>query len=235
MLEFLKKSKQKIRSYVFLFLVVVSYFLVIFYLFGKKSKQKIRSYVFLFLVVVSYFLVIFYLFGVNDILASIVCIFFLFIFLHFLSLDSKKIKYWQIFAIMFGLTLFDIILFVIFSWDINNWLIISVFLFNIALLALFYSLDSVQFNSLSHFMKGGYIFTFFITITYSFALIGMFRQFPFTCDWLREASNQLVDFVERPFMLSTKKISVQEEISQNEQNEIQTKIVDQKIENVVLW
>jgi hypothetical protein len=51
---------------------------------------------------------------------------------------------------------------------------------------------------------------------------------------LREASNQLVDFVERPFMLSTKKISVQEEISQNEQNEIQTKIVDQKIENVVL-
>lgn len=203
--------------------------------FLKNKKQKIRLYIFLFLVIVSYFFVIFYLFGNSDVLASIVWIFFLFIFFHFLSLDLKKIKNLHLFIVVFLLILFDILLVFLFKWDINTWLIISIILLNVSFLVLFYSLDSVEFSSLSHFMKWWYIFTFFITITYSFALIGMFRQFPFTCDWLREASNQLVDFVERPFMLSTKKISVQEEISQNEQNEIQTKIVDQKIENVVLW
>jgi len=203
--------------------------------FLKNKKQKIRFYVFLSLVIVSYFFVIFYLFRNSDILASIVWIFFLFIFFHFLSLDLEKIKKLHLFIVVSILILFDILLVLLFRWQINTWLIISIIILNMSFLALFYSLDSVEFSSLSHFMKWWYIFTFFITITYSFALIGMFKQFPFTCDWLKEASNQLVDFVERPFILSTKKISVQEEMSQNEQNGIQTKIVDQKIENVVLW
>ena len=136
---------------------------------------------------------------------------------------------------MLGLTLFDIILFVFFGWDINIWLITSVAFLNISLLVLFYALDYIEFKSLSYFMKGGYMFTLFITVTYSFALIGMFRQFPFTCEWLREASNKLVEFVETPFILSAKKLSVQENILQDEEGDIKTQIVDQKIEDVVLW
>lgn len=63
----------------------------------------------------------------------------------------------------------------------------------------------------------------------------MFRQFPFTCEWLREASNKLVEFVEKPFMLSAKKLSISEDILKDQKNDIQIQIVDQKIENVVLW
>ena len=40
---------------------------------------------------------------------------------------------------------------------------------------------------------------------YSVSLIGMFQQFPFTCDWLNEASWKLFEFVEKPFLITFNK------------------------------
>jgi len=40
---------------------------------------------------------------------------------------------------------------------------------------------------------------------YSVSLIWMFQQFPFTCEWLNEASNKLFEFVEKPFLITFSK------------------------------
>lgn len=40
---------------------------------------------------------------------------------------------------------------------------------------------------------------------YSISLIWMFQQFPFTCEWLNEASNKLFEFVEKPFLITFSK------------------------------
>ena len=201
--------------------------------FLKNYKLKIRSYSFFILVCISYFFSIFYLFWAHDVLASIVCVFFLYIFFHFLSLDYRKLKIIHAFLFMLSLSFINIILFYFLSWDINIWLIISVFLFNFSLFSLFYSLDIIEFSSISYFLKWGYIFTLFITITYSFALIWMFRQFPFTCEWLKDASNKLVNFVERPFLMPAKKIK--ETVDLNNQKKIESDLVDEKVENIILW
>ena len=34
---------------------------------------------------------------------------------------------------------------------------------------------------------------------YSIAFVGMFQSFPFTCQWLNDASNKMFEFVEKPF------------------------------------
>ncbi len=200
--------------------------------FFKNHKQKIRSYVFFLLVCISYFFSIFYLFWTHDILASIVCVFFLYVLFHFLSLDYRNFKKIYAFLVILILIIFNLFLFFILSWDINIWLIVSVFMFNFSLFALFHSLDTIEFSSISYFLKWWYIFTLFITITYSIALIWMFRQFPFTCEWLRDASNKLVEFVEKPFVMPAKKI--QDTVSWKKQK-YQTEIVDEKVENIVMW
>jgi hypothetical protein len=107
-----------------------------------------------------------------------------------------------------------------------------VFVFNFALFVLFYSLDTIEFSSISYFLKGWYVFTLFITITYSFVFIWIFRQFPFTCEWLRDASSKLVEFVEKPFVMPAKKI--QNTVSSKNQ-EHQAELVDEKVENIVMW
>lgn len=48
---------------------------------------------------------------------------------------------------------------------------------------------------------GGYIFTVFVTIGYSFFVLGYFNKFPFTCDDLSQASNSVIDFVAKPFKI----------------------------------
>lgn len=172
----------------------------------KANKKKIRSVVFLILSIFSYLLTLLYLFGSHDVLGSIVAIFFLFIFLHFLFLDLKKIWYFHAFLAIIWLTSFNVAMFYVLSWDLNVWLILSSFVFNITIFALFYSIEMTNFNSISYFVNGWYIFTLLVTITYSFALIGMFQQFPFTCEWLRSASNKVLEFVEKPFVISANKI-----------------------------
>lgn len=123
-----------------------------------------------------------------------------------MSLDIKKFKIKYVLLILLSLTIVVISVLLLSKWDSNIWLIFAVITLNSSLFALFYALDVVQFSSISYFLRGGYIFTLFITTTYSIALIGMFQEFPFTCEWLHGASNKLIEFVEKPFTFSVSTI-----------------------------
>ena len=197
-----------------------------------KYKYKIRTYIFFFLVCISYFFTVFYLFWNHDIFASIIAIFFLYVFSHFLAIDYRnlKIKY-VIFFILFLFTL-TLIFFIFFSREINIWLILSLLIFDISLLILFYSLQSVGFSSISYFLRGGYVFTLFITIAYSLTFIWMFKYFPLTCEWLKNASNKLIEFVEKPIIIPVKKIqnSISEAKHKQNLDEINTQVGE-----VLLW
>ena len=167
-----------------------------------KNKIKIRTISFVLLAMLAYGFTIFYLFASHDIFGSIVCLFFLFVLFHFMSLDIKKFKSKYMILILLSLTIVVISTLLLSNWGSNIWLITAVISLNLSLLALFFSLKSIQFKSMSYFLRWWYIFTLFITTTYSVALMGMFQEFPLTCEWLQWASDKLIEFVETPFTFS---------------------------------
>lgn len=167
----------------------------------ESTKLMIRKIIFLVLTLIAYFLSIIYLFWLHDLLWSIVCIFFTFISFHFLFLDIKELNIWKFILILLWLFVIGLILFFICKWEMNFFIILWLLWFNAAIWSLFYSLWMISFNSISYFMRWWYIFSLVITTMYSISLLGMFQQFPFTCEWLNDASDKLFEFIEKPFIL----------------------------------
>lgn len=165
------------------------------------KKMPVRFSVFLILTLWVYMLSIVYLFGLHDIFGSVTCILATFIFFHFLFIDIKKIELQYFIIILIALILFEIWLFFIFDREINVWIILSLIAYNWAIWALFFSLWMTSFNSISYFTRWWYIFTLFIAITYSIAFVWMFQKFPFTCQWLNDATGKMFEFVEKPFVM----------------------------------
>jgi len=190
--------------------------------------------VFLLLSFLSYVFAIFYLYWWHDIFGSIVSVFFLYIFSHFLSLDIKRFKLKYLIFSILGLIILDLIVLFVFWINLNTRLIVSVIMLNLALFALFVSLDAIQFRSIPYFLRWWYTFTLFITITYSLALIWLFQKFPLTCEWLQSASHQLIEFVEKPFKLSINTISSLNSHQNIDKISVDKKDLDQKVEDVLL-
>lgn len=167
-------------------------------------KRSIRCMIFSIIVCTTYILSIFYLFGVHDILWSIACVLVIFVFFHFLFIDIKNVKrkYWIIFII--SITLFEIWFFILAWRELNTWIILSLIFYNATLIVLWFMLEMVDFNTISYFTRWWFIFTVWITITYSTALVGMFQNFPLTCQGLNDASDKLYQIVEKPFTLFKK-------------------------------
>ena len=165
------------------------------------KKVPIRARVFLVLTFAAYILSIIYLFGLHDILWSITFIFATFILFHFLFLDIKGLNLWYFIAILAILSVIEMIIFCFTHIETNSWIYLSLLAFNASIWSLFYSLEMVNFNSISYFTRWWYIFTLCISIMYSIAFVGMFQKFPFTCQWLNDASNKMFEFVEKPFIM----------------------------------
>lgn len=169
----------------------------------KKLLKKItiRGLIFMILTFWSYVLSIIYLFWLHDILWSITFIFLTFIFFHFLFIDLKNMNLWHFILILACLCAIEIPLFFILKREINARIILSLLMLNWAIWALFYSIEMINFNSIGYFTRWWYIFTLCISIMYSIAFVGMFQSFPFTCQWLDDASSKLFEFVEKPFVM----------------------------------
>lgn len=165
------------------------------------KKITIRGLIFTILTLWSYVLSIIYLFGLHDILWSITFIFLTFIFFHFLFIDIKNMNLWHFILVLACLCIIEIPLFFILKRETNARIILSLLMLNWAVWALFYSLWMINFNSIGYFTRWWYIFTLCISIMYSIAFVGMFQSFPFTCQWLHDASGKMFEFVEKPFVM----------------------------------
>ena len=161
------------------------------------KKISIRCLIFIILTFWSYILSMLYLFWLHDILWSITFIFLTFIFFHFLFIDIENMNLWYFILLLVCLCVLEIPLFMICWRELNIWIILSLLVFNGTIWALFYSLKMVDFNSIWYFTRWWYIFTLFISIMYSVAFVWMFQSFPFTCQWLNDASSKLFEFFDK--------------------------------------
>lgn len=178
-----------------------------------SKRSTIRCIIFAVLTFGSYALSILYLFWLHDILWSITFVFMTFIFFHFLFIDIENINLRYFILILAGLCIIEIPIFKLCWRELNIRIILSLLVFNGAIWALFYSLKMINFNSIWYFTRWWYIFTLFISITYSIAFIWMFQSFPFTCQWLDDASGKLFEFVEKPFAMIKNKNAENSEVS----------------------
>ena len=187
-----------------------------------SKKSTIRCIIFAILTFGSYALSILYLFWLHDILWSITFVFLTFIFFHFLFIDIDNVNLRYFILILAGLCIIEIPLFFILKREINIRIILSLLMLNGAIWALFYSLKMINFNSIGYFTRWWYIFTLCISIMYSIAFVGMFQSFPFTCQWLDEASGKLFEFVEKPFVMiknrNSDKSETQNKLEENVSN-----------------
>lgn len=167
-----------------------------------SHKVRIRPVIVIAITLFFYIMLVYSLFFVKNIFQSLLFIFLFFISFHFFFLETKKYKfiYFLIWAIILSVVGSIII------WFDTRQYIASLFALNIWISAFILNIQvplkrKIRFNSLSYFTIWWYIFTVFTTITYSFALIWMYSQFPFKCEDLSRASSDVVDFFTKPFKI----------------------------------
>lgn len=167
-----------------------------------STKIRARLVIVTAITLFFYITLIYSLFFLKDIFQSLLFVFLFFILFHFFYIEVKKYKliYFFIWAIILS-----IIEAVLVGFGIRQY-IASLLALNLGIFVFISTIEvplkrKIWFNSLSYFTIGWYIFTVFMTITYSFALIGMYSQFPFKCDDLSKSTNTVVDFFTNPLKL----------------------------------
>ncbi len=165
-------------------------------------KVRIRFVIVTAITLFLYIMVVFSLFFLKDIFQSLLFVFLFFISLHFFFLETKKYKLIYFFI---GAIILSIVEYFLMWFNIRQY-IASLLAFNLGIALFIVNIEvpikrKIWFNSLSYFTVWWYIFTVFTTITYSFALIWMYSQFPFKCEDLSRASNSVVDFFTNPFKI----------------------------------
>lgn len=171
----------------------------------KATEKKLRSpkaWIFLWLTLVAYGLIFFRLFGQFLALESMIYVMLFFLFFHFFYLEVRKLPIKYLLILMLGVTALQG-LFIGYS---HIFLVGAMFSINMGIVYFAWFLQGESHektirSSLGYFNVWWYIFTVFITVAYSFFVVGYYEKFPFTCEWLSQASNSVIDFVAKPFKL----------------------------------
>lgn len=59
------------------------------------------------------------------------------------------------------------------------------------------------------------MFTVFVTIAYSCFIVGYYEKFPFSCEYLSEASNSVIDTFTTPFKVGIEEVKNIKDATQN--------------------
>ena len=62
--------------------------------------------------------------------------------------------------------------------------------------------ESISFKAMNYFTNWGYFFTFGMTIAYSLFTMGIYHNFPFTCNELTQTSANVVQSMTKPFNIT---------------------------------
>lgn len=172
----------------------------------RKIKIWLRAVIFLAITFFAYIMSVYYIFSQHNILTFIlfVLIFFLFwhfAYLHFLWTKPRYIAYLMLFLIWINILVF---------WYQSIFMVLCNVSLHVAIFMFIWYIDGssnnvVVFDSWSYFTSWGYMFTVFVTISWSFALLGLYQKFPFTCQQLSDISNNVIDYTSSPLRLSINK------------------------------
>lgn len=149
-----------------------------------------------------YIMIVYSLFFMKDVFQSLLFVFLFFIAFHFFYLEVKKYKliYFFVWVLILSIVEFILVWFNIWQYPV------SLLALNLGIFAFISNIEvplkrKIWFNSLNYFTIWWFIFTAFTAITYSFALLWMYSQFPFQCTDLSSASSNVVDFFTKPFKI----------------------------------
>jgi hypothetical protein len=169
----------------------------------RKIWVWLRAVIFLAIALFAYIMSVYYIFSQHNILTFIlfVLIFFLFwhfAYLHFLWTKPRYIAYLMLFLIWINIIVF---------WYQSIFMVLCNVSLHVAIFMFIWYIDwssnnVVVFDSWSYFTSWGYMFTVFVTISRSFALLGLYQKFPFTCQQLSDTSSRVIDFAAYPLKMS---------------------------------
>lgn len=168
----------------------------------KKHWIRPKLIIFLWLSIISYVLMFFNIFGTFEILKSMIYVLTFFVFFHFLYLEIRNVPIRYLLYFMIALSIVEALI----IGPTHYFLVAAILVINVGVVMLSYNLqgesnDKIRFSSWGYFNVGGYIFTVFIIIGYSLLLLWLYSKFPFTCEWLSQASNVVIDTVAKPFKI----------------------------------
>lgn len=172
----------------------------------RKIKVWLRAVIFLAITFFAYIMSVYYIFSQHNILTFILFVLILFLFwhfayLHFLWTKPRYIAYLMLFLIWINILVF---------WYQSIFMVLCNVSLHVAIFMFIWYIDwssnnVVVFDSWSYFTSWGYMFTVFVTISWSFALLWLYQKFPFTCQQLSDISNNVIDYASSPLRLSINK------------------------------
>ena len=182
----------------------------------KKKLRLPKTWIFLWLSLIAYGLIFYTLFGQFLILRSMIFVMLFFLFFHFFYLQVRKLPIKYLLVIMLAITIIQSFFI---GYD-HLRLLASLLIFNsgIVYVARFLqgeSHDKTYFSSQGYFNAWGYMFTVFVTIAYSCFIVGYYEKFPFSCEYLSEASNSVIDTVTTPFKVGIEEVKNIKNATQN--------------------
>lgn len=173
----------------------------------KKNLHSRKFWTFGILSFIAYVLLFSTLFLNFVVITSMIYVLVFFLFFHFFYLEIRKLPIKYLLVVMVIVSLLE----GVFIWYSHIFLVLSAWCINAGIVMLAWHLqgasnDKIRFSSLDYFNVGGYIFTVFITVGYSFFVLGYYAKFPFTCQDLSNASNRVINLFTRPVTAGVAKI-----------------------------
>lgn len=192
----------------------------------RKNLHSPKVRIFLWLSLIAYGLIFFRLFWQFLALESMIYVMLFFLFFHFFYLEVRKLPIKYLLILMLGISILQ----GFFIWYGHLFLVFAMTSINMGIVYLAWLLqwsshEKLTRDTTSYFTTGGYMFTVFITVAYSFFVIGYYEKFPFTCEGLSSASNSVIDFVSKPFKLGLDEAKT---IKENTQLFFSSKVTDLK-------
>ena len=168
----------------------------------KKFNIWFRAIIFLATCFFTYGMSMYYMLFQHNILMSLLLVLVFFVFIHFAYLHFMWLKNRHLILILLLLMSLNLLIF----W--YQWVFMTLFniTFHIWIFMLVRYIDGssnnvIEFDSWSYFTSSGYIFTVFVTIAWSFALLWLYQNFPFTCQQMSDISTKVIDVVSSPLRL----------------------------------
>lgn len=172
----------------------------------KTFKIWFRAVIFLAICFFTYAMSMYYMLSQHNILTSLLFVLAFFIFAHFVYLHFMWLKNRHLILLLLLLASLNLLIF----W--YQWIFMALYVlaFHAWIFMLIRYIDGssrnvIVFDSRSYFTSSGYMFTVFVTIAWSLAMLGLYQKFPFTCQEMSDVSSSVIDFAASPLKLSFNK------------------------------
>ena len=175
----------------------------------ETAFRKIRMILVFLINVLAYLFAVFQLFFQERLLYSMVPLLIFFVVFHFAILEIRRHKMRRVRGLFCLAAIVEMLLLWFKNWQVP----VTVIVFNLGIIFLGSSLKWAsggrrKFSPWGYFTAGAYIFSMFMTVSYSLFLIGGKGNFDLSCTNIQESSDSFVDTMMTPFTLGKKQMQI---------------------------